>query len=92
MTDEPTGRWYSYGPGGLDDDLPEGLREEILRRRAETEERRGHLLARVVIQIWENGEAVPSVNVRPEGPLSVEDTAGIAEAVRIARDALDGWR
>jgi hypothetical protein len=89
---EPTGRWYSFGPSGPSEDLPEDVRQELLRRVAERRERRGRLLARVEVCVWENGEADPQVSFPPEAVLSVEDTAQIADAVRLARESLADWR
>jgi hypothetical protein len=90
--EEPTGQWYSYGPGGPGEDLPEPVRQELLSRKAKRDERRGRLLARVDVYVWENGEANSQVSFPPKAALSVEDREGIAEVVRIARDALAGWR
>jgi hypothetical protein len=90
--EEPTGQWYSYGPGGPGGDLPEPVRQELLSRKAKRDKRRGRLLARVDVYVWENGEAAPQVSFPPQAALSVEDREGIAEVVRIARDALAGWR
>ena len=85
--------WVSYGPGGPSPDLPEDVRQELLRRKAEREERRGRLLAVVEVHVWENGESNPQVSF-PEGcALSPLDSSErIAEVVRIARDALEDWR
>jgi hypothetical protein len=90
---EPTGKWYSYGPGGPGEDIPEHIRQELLRQKAEREERRGRLLAVVQVHVWENGESNPQVSF-PEGcALSPLDSGErIAEVVRIARDALGDWR
>jgi hypothetical protein len=90
--EEPTGKWYSYGPGGPGEDIPEDIRQELQRQREERKERRGRLLARVDVYVWENGEAVPQVSFPPEAALSVEDTDRIADVVRIAREALADWR
>ncbi|MDR3649599.1 MAG: hypothetical protein P4L20_10950 [Acidimicrobiales bacterium] len=90
--EEPTGRWYSCGPGGPSEDLPADVRQELLRRKEERGERRGPLLARVDVYVWENGEADPQVSFPPTAVLSVEDRDRIADVVRIARDALADWR
>ena len=89
---EPTGKWYSYGRGGPGKDIPEDIRQELLKRKAEREQRRGRLLARVDVYVWENGEANPQVSFPPEAVLSVEDRDRIADVVRIAREALADWR
>ena len=90
--EEPKARWYSYGPGGPGEDIPEDIRQEILRRKVERKERRGGLLARVDVYVWENGEANPQVTFPPEAVLSVEDRGRIDEVVQIAREALGHWR
>jgi hypothetical protein len=41
LMNEATGKWCSYGPGGPSNDLPEDVRPELLRRKAERDERRG---------------------------------------------------
>ena len=88
---EPTGKWYSWGPGGSGQDIPENVRQELLRRKAEREARRGRLLARVEVAVWENGEADPHVSFPPDGAISVEDRERIAEVIGIAREALAHW-
>jgi hypothetical protein len=89
---ESAGKWYGFGAGGPGEDLPEDVRQELLRRQAERRERRGRLLARVEVEVWENGEAVPRVSLPPEVVRSVEDSDQIADVVRIAREALADWR
>jgi hypothetical protein len=59
---------------------------------AERRERRGRLLARVEVYVWENGGADPQVSFPPEAVLSVEDSDQIADVVRIAWEALGDWR
>jgi hypothetical protein len=85
--------WFSWGPGGPSSNLPEAVREELLSRAAEREERRGRLLAVIQVQVWENGESDQQVSF-PEGsvlsPLDGRDR--VADVVRIARDALTDWR
>ena len=90
---EPMSGWISYGSGGPSPDLPEEVREELLRRKAEREERRGRLLAVVQVQVWENGESDPQVSF-PEGSVlsPLDGRERIADVVRIARDALADWR
>ena len=90
--EQPTGRWYSYGPGGPGKDIPEDIRQGLLRQKVEREERRGPLLARVDVYVWENGEADPHVAFPPEAVLSPGDRERIAEVVQIAREALGHWR
>jgi hypothetical protein len=90
--DESTGRWYAFGPGGPSEDLPENVRQELLSGVAERRGRRGRLLARVEVYVWENGQADPQVSFPPEAVLSVEDSDRIADVVRVAREALVDWR
>jgi len=89
---ESTGGWYSHGPGGPGEDIPENIRQELLRRKAERAERRGQLLARVDVYVWQNGETDPQVTFPPGALLSPGDRERIAEVVQIAREALDHWR
>jgi len=89
--EEPTGQWYSWGPGGPNEDIPDDVRQELFSRQVERRERRGRLLARVSVNVWENGEADPHVSFPPEAALSVDNREQIAEVVRMARDALAHW-
>jgi hypothetical protein len=93
MTESPIGRsgWISWGPEGPSPDLPEEVREELLRRQAEREEQRGPLLAIVNVRVWQNGEGVPQVTVPTESPLPMDDREQVADVVRIAREALAAW-
>lgn len=93
VVEEPTGRWYSYGPGGPGDDIPEQLRRELLRRRAERDEQRGRLQAIVEIRVYEDGQVEPQVSFTAECALGPDsDPQVIAQAVRTARDALADWK
>jgi len=88
-----SGGWIGYGPGGPGADVPQPVRDELLRRRAERIARRGRLLARVDVYVWENGESDPQVTFPEGSALSPLDGGEqIAEVVRIARDALTDWR
>lgn len=85
--------WISYGPGGPSPDLPQAVRDELLRRKAEREARRGRLLARVDVYVWENGESVPQVTFPAGCALTpLDGSERIADVVRIAREALAHWR
>lgn len=86
------GKWYSYGPGGPGEDLPEEFRRDLLGRKAERDERRGQLQAIVQVLVYENGECQPQVSFSPECALGPDsDPEEIARVVRAARDALEGW-
>ena len=92
MNDSNSG-WISYGPGGPGPDVPQDVRDEAMRRKAEREARRGRLLARVDVYVWENGESDPHVSFPEGSALSpLDGREQIAEVVRIARDALSDWR
>ena len=87
------GRWYSYGPGGPINALPEDIGQELLRRRAERADRRGRLQAIVQVYVYENGQSQAQVSFSPECALSPDsDAEEIAQAVQTARDALTSWR
>jgi hypothetical protein len=82
----------SWGPGGPSPDLPQEVREELLRRKAEREARRGRLLAVVQVWVWENGESNPQVSF-PEGSVlsPLDGSERIAHVIHIAREALGDW-
>jgi len=54
--------------------------------------RRGARIATIVVDVFENGETVPYVQLPPNGPLGPEDTESINRAVELAVDALANWR
>jgi hypothetical protein len=92
MTDSFEG-WVGWGPGGPSRDVPLEVRKEVLRGEAEHKARRGRLVARVEVEVYESGECLPQVAFPPGGVLTpTDDGLRIAEMVRAARDALDGWR
>ena len=83
MADEHSA-WIGFVPGGSNDHLsPEAreLAEAAYRARVD---RRGTLLGRVLVDVYEN-EAVPQVQ-------GTVDPAVAAELVRRAREALRTWR
>jgi hypothetical protein len=92
MSESKSG-WISYGLGGPSPDLPQEVREELLRRKSEREARRGRLLAVVNVRVWENGESHPQVSFPEGSALSpLDGSERIADVVRIAREALADWR
>jgi hypothetical protein len=92
MTDSLKG-WVSWGPGGPRQDAPPEARDEVPRLEAEHKARRGRLVARVEVEVYENGECLPQVTFPPDGILvPTDDTGRIAEVVRAARNTLDDWR
>lgn len=91
MGEEITG-WVSWGPGGPGEDVPPEVREELLRSRDERRERRGRLLARVEVEVYETGECLAQVSAPPDSTLDLSDTETIAGVVQAARDELGRWR
>ena len=74
-------------------DAPEGVREELLGRRAERDERRGPLQAIIQVYVYANGECQPQVSFTNECALGPDsDPEEIARVVRTAQGALVGWR
>ncbi|HEX6165886.1 MAG TPA: hypothetical protein VFZ30_03810 [Acidimicrobiales bacterium] len=80
--------WVVYQPGGANEHLSAETREAAEAWHEATERRRGPAVARVVVDVYSNGEAVPQVQF-PAGTLL--DEQATAEAVRAARDALTEW-
>ena len=91
MGGQSTG-WVSWGPGGPGEDVPPEVRDELLRRREETRERRGQLLARVEVEVYEMGECLAQVSVPPDSTLDLSDAQAVARVVQAARDELGRWR
>jgi hypothetical protein len=80
--------WVAYQPGGANEHLSAETREAAEAWYEATERRRGPAVARVVVDVYSNGEAVPHVQFLA-GTL---DERATAEAVRAARDALTEWK
>lgn len=62
------------------------------RRLRETAERRGRLQVHVVIDVYENGEAVPQVQVPAGSTINIANLAEVNAAVSKAARALQDWR
>ncbi len=73
--------------------LPADQRQHAQQLVDEGARQRGQMVLTVIVEVYENGQAVPQVQLPPESPLNVEDTHRIATIVRgPARDALAAWR
>jgi hypothetical protein len=83
--------WVSYVPGGANEHLSAEQREAAGRLHREESERRGGHAARVVVELYENGEAVPQIQF-PKGHLDPTDGAAVSLLVRRAAAALAEWR
>jgi hypothetical protein len=84
--------WAGWGPDGPSPELPPEVHDRLAQRIAEGQAARGRLLALVQVYVYENGDAMPQVTFPPDCVLTPEDMDGAAEAVRLAREALVGWR
>jgi hypothetical protein len=84
--------WISYTGDGDNSHLTAEQRQMVEERVRERRERRGALLAIVVVRVFENGE-VPQVSFPSEATLGPDsDSSAISEVVNRARDALADWR
>ena len=54
--------------------------------------RRGARVATIVVDVFENGETVPYVQLPPNGPFGPDDTEETKRAVGLAAEALAHWR
>ena len=72
--------------------LTDEQRAELTRRAEERAAARGVHQARVIIDVYESGEAVPQVQFPAGSTVDMSDRAAVAAVVRAARDALDTWR
>lgn len=84
--------WVGWGPDGPSRELPPEVHDQLARRIAERQAARGRLLALVQVYVYENGDTLPQVTFPPGCVLTPEDVAAAADAVRLAREALAGWR
>lgn len=82
------GGWFSYGEGQPNPHLTTEQRDAIEKLDAELADRRGAQVARVVIDVYESGEAVPQVQLLG-ATISAEEAA---RAVNQAAAALASWR
>jgi hypothetical protein len=80
--------WVVYDPGGTNAHLSPEVREAVRSRHEAIARQRGPVVARVVVDVYSNGEAVPQVQFLTGG---VGDEESV-DAVRAAREALDTWR
>ena len=90
MTENGTsgGGWFSYNPGQPNPHLTAEQLATVEHFEAEADARRGPQVARVVIDVFASGEAVPQVQfLRDEA--SVEAAALIVEQAAVA---LASWR
>ena len=87
MSDDESG-WVGFAPGGDNSHLPPGPREQADQLSRQTDARRGPEVARVVVTIYDNGEAVPFVSFMHD-PGSMVDAA--RRAVVLAQTALADW-
>lgn len=84
--------WLGYGGGGENSALTPEQRSEIERQMRERRRQRGALLARVEVEIYENG-ADAQVSFPPESVLDPgADGAAIADVVARAKAELERWR
>ena len=80
----------SFDPGGANEHLSPETRERVLGLYQEVQAQRGRRIARVIVDIYENGEAVPQVQTAPGSSGIGPDTIGIF--VEQAAAALGRWR
>ena len=76
--------WVPFVPGGLNEHLTAEARSRAEAAYQAEQERRGAVLGRVVVDVYENA-AVPHVQ-------GTSDSDHAADLVRRARVALEGWR
>jgi hypothetical protein len=84
--------WVSWSPGGDNNHVASELRARVQRQRGEELAARGRQVARVVIDVFENGEVVPYLQLPAGGPIDPGDRHATVAAVRKASDALAGWQ
>ena len=83
--------WVSFDPGGANEHLSPETRERVMSAHRARQARRGQRTARVIVDVYENGEAVPQVQIAPGasegvGPETVKSLVDQAAA------ALGRWR
>lgn len=83
--------WVSYVLGGANEHLSPEQREAAGRLHREESERRGGHVARVVVELYENGEVVPQIQFS-QGHVDPTDGAAVSGLVRRAAAALAEWR
>jgi hypothetical protein len=87
--------WVAYLPGTKNEHLLPAARDRVTRAHDEVQHRRGRLVARVVVEVYENREAVPQVQFPSEPPDEADRNDRVrqaADAVRQAVVALTDWR
>lgn len=84
--------WISYEPGGVNAHLTPVQRDQVERSYPETQARRGRCLVSVVVEVFENGEAVPQVQFPLDSPVGPDDLVQTARLVATAERALADWR
>ena len=92
MPDDPSGGgWFNYSPGADNPHLSDEQRELVERRDAELAGRRGPQVARVVVDVYSSGEAVPHVQLLASD-VDITDSGFAAQVVAQASAALVAWR
>ena len=91
MTDEPSG-WIGWFPGGENPHLSPEVVARLEEEMREQSEQRGRHQARVVVDVFENGEAVPQVQFPRDSDIGPMDRVRTADVVRVAAAALAVWR
>ena len=89
---EYRGDQYGRPAAEGNDHLTAEQREELTRQAEERAKRRGRLQAVVVVDVYENGEAVPQVQLPHTSTIDVHDRAQINHAVAAAAAALQNWK
>lgn len=74
------------------DHLSADQRAALEKLAAERAEARGRHQATIVVQVYENGEAVPYVQFPQESTLDMRDRTKVNNAVAVAAEALRNWK
>ncbi|MGH9110781.1 MAG: hypothetical protein ACRDZN_00530 [Acidimicrobiales bacterium] len=99
MTEDAGSGWIGYAgaehgrpAADRNDHLSSEQRADLQRRADELAQARGHHQAVVVIDVYENGEAVPQVQFPKGSTIELTDQAQVNDCVAKATEALRNWR